>query len=95
MHLLMEIQSLSKAPDFQLYVSNQKHVRKVMSRLEHELPKILPAVPVDLNKIFEGRGGAWDAWSTYSDEFISSHRADLSGATGELSNTQTSSPGRY
>ncbi|CAD0098053.1 unnamed protein product [Aureobasidium mustum] len=62
LHLLMEVQSLSKAPYFQLYVSNQKHVRKVMSRLEHELPKTLPAVHIDLNKIFGGRDGAWDAW---------------------------------
>lgn len=91
----MEIQSLSKAPEFQLYLSNQKHVRKVMSRLEHELPKILPAVHIDLNRIFEGRGGAWDAWSTYSDELVSSHRAGQSGATGKLSNTQTLSPERY
>ncbi|KAG9599798.1 hypothetical protein KCU77_g3579, partial [Aureobasidium melanogenum] len=81
LHLLMEIESLSKASEFQLYVSNQKHVRKVMSRLEHELPKILPAVHIDLKEIYEGRGGAWDAWNTYSDELVSSHRADQPAAT--------------
>ncbi|KAG9516648.1 hypothetical protein KCV07_g6616, partial [Aureobasidium melanogenum] len=77
----MEIQSLSKASEFQLYVSNQKHVRKVMSRLEHELPKILPAVHIDLNEVYKGHGGAWDAWHTYSDELVSSHRADQPAAT--------------
>ncbi|KAG9753859.1 hypothetical protein KCU73_g5793, partial [Aureobasidium melanogenum] len=77
----MEIQSLSKASEFQLYVSNQKHVRKVMSRLEHELPKILPAVHIDLNGVYEGHGGAWDAWHTYSDELVSSHRTDQPAAT--------------
>ncbi|KAG9663637.1 hypothetical protein KCU95_g2358, partial [Aureobasidium melanogenum] len=81
LHLLMEIESLSKASEFELYVSNQKHVRKVMSRLEHELPKILPPVHIDLNEIYEGRGGAWDAWNTYSDELISSPRADQPAAT--------------
>ncbi|KAK5999745.1 hypothetical protein QM012_005151 [Aureobasidium pullulans] len=79
LHLLMEIQSFSKAPEFQLYVSNQKHVRKVMNRLEHELPRILPAVHIDLDKAFDGRGGIWDAWNTYSDEFGSSRQADQPG----------------
>ncbi|KAG9599146.1 hypothetical protein KCU77_g3898, partial [Aureobasidium melanogenum] len=81
LHLLMEMQSISKASEFQLYVSNQKHVHKVMSRLEHELPKILPAVHIDLNEVYEGRGGAWDAWNTYSDELVSSHGADQPAAT--------------
>ncbi|KAH0380271.1 hypothetical protein KCU92_g7642, partial [Aureobasidium melanogenum] len=80
LHLLTEIQSLSKASEFQLYLSNQKHVRKVMSRLEHELPKILPAVHIDLNEIYERRGGAWDAWDTYSDELVSSYGADQPAA---------------
>ncbi|KAG9696823.1 hypothetical protein KCU95_g4072, partial [Aureobasidium melanogenum] len=78
--LLMETQSLSKTSEIQLYVSNQRHVRKAMNRLKHELPKILPAVHIDLNEIYEGRGGAWDAWNTYSDELFSSHRADQPAA---------------
>lgn len=84
MHLLMELQSFSRATEFRLYVSNQKHVRKVMRRLEHELPKTLPAVHIDLTKIYQGGGGAWDAWNTYSDELASSHRANQPGATGKL-----------
>lgn len=95
LHLLTEIQSLSKASEFQLYLSNQKHVRKVMSRLEHELPKILPAVHIDLNEIYERRGGAWDAWDTYSDELVSSYGADQPAAAGKLSNTRTLSPKQY
>ncbi|KAH0361284.1 hypothetical protein KCU65_g8824, partial [Aureobasidium melanogenum] len=77
----MELQSLSEASELQLYVNNQKHVRKVMNRLEHELPKILPAVHIDLKDIYGGRGGAWDAWNTYSDESVSSHRADRPAVT--------------
>lgn len=90
LHLLMELQSFSRAPEFQLCVSNQKHVRKVMRRLEHELPKILPAVHIDLDEVYNERGGAWDAWNTYSDELASSHRADQPGATGKLSDTDAS-----
>ncbi|KAG9949394.1 hypothetical protein KCU85_g4461, partial [Aureobasidium melanogenum] len=80
LYRLMETQSLSKTSEIQLCVSNQRHVRKAMNRLKHELPKILPAVHIDLNEIYEGRGGAWDAWDTYSDELFSSHRADQPAA---------------
>ncbi|KAI4723414.1 hypothetical protein E4T48_00034 [Aureobasidium sp. EXF-10727] len=78
LHLLMEIQSLSRASEFNIYVRNKKTVRGVFNRLRHELPKTLAPVRIDLDKAFDGRGGVWDAWESYSRELVGLQRLESS-----------------
>lgn len=64
----MELKSLSDTPKFNIYIINKRAVRKFVNRLQHELPKTLAPVCVNLHTIYEGRGGAWDAWESYNDK---------------------------
>lgn len=68
LHRLKELRSLSSVPAFNVYLSNKRTVRKFVNRLQNELPKTLAPVHVDLHTAYEGRGGAWDAWESYSDK---------------------------
>jgi len=75
LHLLMQFQSLSEAPKFDIYISNQINVLKVMNRIEHELPKSIPGIHINLSKAYEGRGGVWDTWGSYNDMLVPEQRA--------------------
>lgn len=65
LHRLEEFESLSKIPVFNIFMINKKTVRKFVNRLQHELPKTLAPIYINLRAIYEGRGGAWDAWELY------------------------------
>lgn len=84
LHLLMEIESFAKAPAFNIYVSNKKKVYSAVNRLQNELPKTPVPVRIDLDKVYEGRSGAWDAWGLYSPELVGRHKPDTSESTGKL-----------
>jgi hypothetical protein len=71
LHRLMELKSLSDASEFTVYLVNKKNVRKFVNRLQNELPKTLGPIHIDLSTVYEGRGGAWDAWGPYNDELTS------------------------
>lgn len=68
LHRLMELKSLSETPKFNIHMVNKRTVRKFINRLQHELPKTLAPVHINLHTIYEGRGGAWDAWGMYNGE---------------------------
>jgi hypothetical protein len=74
-HRLMELKSLSEAPEFTIYLINKKNVRKFVNRLQNELPKTLAPIHIDLETVYEGQGGAWDAWGLYSDKLASLPKA--------------------
>jgi hypothetical protein len=71
LHRLMELKSLSDVSEFTVYLVNKKNVRKFVNRLQNELPKTLGPIHIDLSTVYEGRGGAWDAWGPYNDELTS------------------------
>ncbi|KAI5205711.1 hypothetical protein E4T39_02792 [Aureobasidium subglaciale] len=76
LHMISLIYSLSTAPEFKIYLGNERNVRGFVNRLNNELPRIIAPVHVDLEKAYGGRGGVWDDWSSYSDEIIGAQRAD-------------------
>jgi hypothetical protein len=75
LHRLIELKSLSDAPEFTIHLINKRNVRKFVNRLQNELPKTLAPIRVDLKTVYEGRGGAWDAWQLYNDELASLPRS--------------------
>lgn len=66
LHLLMLLRSLSEAPQFDIYLSKTRAVRRALNRLRHELPPGLRPVNIDLLKAYGKHGGAWDIWDQYS-----------------------------
>ncbi|CAD0090970.1 unnamed protein product [Aureobasidium vineae] len=84
LHRLMQFRSLSEAPEFSVYLINKRNVRSLVNKLQHELPKTLSPVNVDLDKVYEGRGGAWDAWGSYSHELVGVQKPKLLESTGDL-----------
>jgi hypothetical protein len=68
---LVELKSLSDAPEFTIYLVNKKNVRKFVNRLQNELPKTLAPIHINLKTVYEGRGAAWDAWELYNNTLAS------------------------
>lgn len=71
LHRLTELKSLSGIPEFNIYMVNKRAARKFVNRLQHELPKTLAPIYINLHTIYEGRGGTWDAWGLYSHKLVS------------------------
>ncbi|KAH0290607.1 hypothetical protein M436DRAFT_61980 [Aureobasidium namibiae CBS 147.97] len=71
LYRLEEFESLSNIPVFNIFMINKKTVRKFVNRLQHELPKTLAPIYINLRAIYEGRGGAWDAWELYKHKLAS------------------------
>ncbi|KAI5272745.1 hypothetical protein E4T47_04107 [Aureobasidium subglaciale] len=76
LHRLMQLQSLSNASEFKIYLGNKIDVRTFVNRLNNELPRYIAPVHFNLQKAYEGRGGVWDAWAPYSDELVGGQRFD-------------------
>jgi len=80
LHRLEEFESLSKISVFNIFMINKRTARKFVNRLQHELPKTLAPIYINLRAIYEGRGGAWDAWELYKHKLAS--LPDPSDGTG-------------
>lgn len=93
LHRLMEMKSLSETPKFNIHMINKRTVRKFINRLQHELPKTLAPVHINLHTIYQGRGGAWDAWGMYNGKHsLLPNPSEITGASDSIKAPPCRSP---
>lgn len=65
---LMDLKSLSEVPELDIYLANERSVRRVVNRFRHELPKTLTNPNITLQDAFGGKGGVVNDWEQYGRE---------------------------